>query len=339
MANSPSYNGQLDTIETILPEALDKIREAQTLSDWDALRVHYLGKKGLLTALLKQLGELPVAERPIVGNTLNAVKERIQSALQQRQQQLCADKVAQRLAQASPDIGLPGRGQCVGALNPISLCRRRIEDFFTKFGFDIIEGPEIENDFYNFSALNIPERHPARAMHDTFYLNNQLLLRTHTSPVQIHTLETRQPPLRMIAPGRVFRCDSDATHSPMFHQVEALVVDRQTSFADLKGIVQSFLDYFFDDDHLKIRFRPSYFPFTEPSAEVDVCNKNGEWLEVMGCGMLHPNVFKLIDYPIGKWRGYAFGMGIERLAMLRYGVDDLRLFFNNDIHFLEQFGG
>lgn len=328
----------MKTIDTIVPEALEKIATATQVDELEQLRVHYLGKHGVITEQLKQLGSLPPQERPSAGNVLNQSKLTIQSALRDKkdalEQQACQSRLDQNILE---DVSLPGRGGCAGSVNPITLCRWRIEDFFVQYGFSVEEGPEIEDDFYNFSALNIPEHHPARAMHDTFYLENGLLLRTHTSSVQIHALQKYELPMRIIAPGRVYRCDSDITHSPMFHQVEGLLVDKHTSFADLKGMVEAFLDYFFDDKHLKVRFRPSYFPFTEPSAEVDIQDKNGNWLEVMGCGMVHPNVLKAVNRSPQTWRGYAFGLGIERLAMLLCQVDDLRLFFNNDVRFLEQF--
>ncbi|MGU9977401.1 MAG: phenylalanine--tRNA ligase subunit alpha [Candidatus Oxydemutatoraceae bacterium WSBS_2016_MAG_OTU14] len=328
----------MSVITSIVPSALEQITAASEGDEIERLRVHYLGKNGTITELLKQIGTLPTDQRRSAGEELNKAKLSIQEALKVRKDALQTERYEARLKEGDlPDITLPGRGEACGAINPITLCRWRIEDFFVQCGFTVVEGNEIENDFYNFSALNIPEDHPARAMHDTFYLRNGSLLRTHTSSVQIHVMQQQEPPLRIIAPGRVYRCDSDMTHSPMFHQVEGLLVEERTSFADLKGMVEAFLDYFFENEQLKIRFRPSYFPFTEPSAEVDILDKNGNWLEVMGCGMVHPNVLKAVAYPENRWRGYAFGVGIERLAMLLYGIDDLRLFFNNDIRFLEQF--
>ena len=265
------------------------------------------------------------------------MKSRVEAAFAQREKDLGTAAADRRLAQENLDVSLSGRGRRAGALHPITLCLRKIEDFFGRLGFDTVEGPDIEDDFHNFEALNIPELHPARAMHDTFYLENGMLLRTHTSPVQIRTMRTRCPPMRIIAPGRVYRCDSDMTHSPMFHQVEGLVVEESVSFSDLKGVVEAFLRDFFDDETLQTRFRPSYFPFTEPSAEVDIRHANSKWLEVMGCGIVHPRVFEAVDYEAERWSGYAFGLGVERLAMLLYEIDDLRLFFENDVRFIDQF--
>ncbi len=314
----------------------------------DAVRVGYLGKKGELTALLKNLGQLPAAERPAAGQAINQAKNRVQELIEARKSTLADALIASRLQTEKVDISLPGRGRGGGGLHPVTLTINRIDKMFGKLGFDVAEGPEVEDDFHNFEALNIPEQHPARAMHDTFYFDDGMLLRTHTSPVQIRVMENQEPPLRLIAPGRVYRCDSDLTHTPMFHQVEGLLVDVDVSFSVLKGTLEEFLKMFFEQDDLKTRFRPSYFPFTEPSMEVDiscvmcagrgcrVCSHTG-WLEVLGCGMVHPELFRHTGVDSEKYTGYAFGMGVERLAMLRYGVNDLRLFFDNDLRFLQQF--
>jgi phenylalanyl-tRNA synthetase alpha chain len=293
------------------------------------------------------LGKLSPEERPAAGQVINQAKEKVQQSLEARKNTLKDAQLNARLESEKVDVTLPGRGQHSGGLHPVTQTLQRIEALFTQLGFSVAEGPEIEDDFHNFESLNIPETHPARAMHDTFYFDAHTLLRTHTSPVQVRTMEQQQPPLRVIAPGRVYRCDSDLTHTPMFHQVEGLMVDEAVSFADLKGILDDFLRNFFERD-LEVRFRPSYFPFTEPSAEADiqcvmcggagcrVCSHTG-WLEVLGCGMVHPEVFRHVGIDSEKYTGFAFGMGVERLAMLRYGVNDLRLFFENDLRFLQQF--
>jgi phenylalanyl-tRNA synthetase alpha chain len=311
------------------------------------VRVRYLGKSGELTALLKQLGTLPPEERPAAGQEINQAKVAVQVAIDQRKVVLEEASLTARLAAERIDVSLPGRGRRPGGLHPVTRAMRRIERLFANAGFAVAEGPEVEDAYHNFEALNIPEHHPARAMHDTFYFDAELLLRTHTSPVQIRVMEEQSPPLKIIAPGRVYRCDSDLTHTPMFHQVEGLLVDEQVSFADLKGVLYDFLRNFFERD-LALRFRPSYFPFTEPSAEVDiqcvicggsgcrVCKQTG-WLEVLGCGMVYPEVFRHVGIDPGRYLGYAFGMGVERLAMLRYGIDDIRLNFENDLRYLRQF--
>ena len=329
-------------------QALQEIKASADPAALDAVRVRYLGKKGLLTEQLKQLGKLPAAERPVAGQEINRVKQVVQAGIDARNTALQADKLSAQLAGETIDVTLSGRGQHLGGLHPVTITMRRIEALFRPLGFSVAEGPEIEDDEHNFSALNIPDHHPARAMHDTFYFDAHTLLRTHTSPVQVRVMETSKPPLRVIAPGRVYRCDSDLTHTPMFHQVEGLLVDENVSFANLKGLLDEFLRAFFERDDLAVRFRPSYFPFTEPSAEVDiqcvmcsgegcrVCSHTG-WLEVLGCGMVHPNVFGNVGIDNEKYTGFAFGMGVERLAMLRYGVNDLRLFFENDLAFLGQF--
>ena len=341
---------EMEDLETLTSEALAAVEAAASLSELDRVRVQYLGKKGALSQLLKGLGQLSAEERPAAGARINEAKERVQAALDARRDVLEQAALEEQLAEERIDVTLPGRGEQPGSLHPVTRTLRRIEDFFGGLGYEVAEGPEVETDYYNFEALNIPAHHPARAMHDTFYFDDGRLLRTHTSPVQVREMEKGEPPFRMIAPGRVYRCDSDVTHTPMFHQVEGLLVDRDISFADLRGTVEAFLQGFFEVDNLAVRFRPSYFPFTEPSAEVDigcvicggdgcrVCGQSG-WLEVMGCGMVHPRV---LDYGGVRDRGYtgfAFGMGVERLAMLRYGVNDLRLFFENDVRFLAQFGG
>jgi phenylalanyl-tRNA synthetase alpha chain len=319
------------------------IAEAQTdfnaCSDMPALenaKAKYLGKTGALTEALKGLGKLSNEERPAAGAAINVVKQGVEAALTARREAILNAAQVAQLANESIDVTLPARAQSQGGLHPVTLTLQRIEALFHSIGFDVATGPEIETDFYNFTALNIPENHPARAMHDTFYVDEQNVLRTHTSPVQIHYMENKEPPLKIIAPGRVYRVDSDATHSPMFHQVEGLWVDENISFANLKGVVQDFLQKFFERDDLTVRFRPSFFPFTEPSAEMDM-SWNGGWLEIGGCGMVHPEVFKHVNIDSEKYRGFAFGLGVERLAMLRYGVNDLRHFFNNDLRFLSQF--
>jgi len=286
--------------------------------------------------LLKGLGKLSAEQRPAAGARINQVKQGIEAALQQRREAMQQNKLAHQLAAESLDVTLPGRGMGTGGLHPVTRTLERIEQLFHSLGFATASGPEIERDFYNFTALNIPENHPARAMHDTFYIDPQHVLRTHTSPVQVRYMESHQPPLKIISSGRVYRVDSDATHSPMFHQVEGLWVDEEISFANLKGVVQDFLQRFFERDDLQVRFRPSFFPFTEPSAEMDM-SWNGGWLEIGGCGMVHPNVLKHVNIDSEKYLGFAFGLGVERLAMLRYGVNDLRLFFESDLRFLKQF--
>ena len=334
-------------LEEIANRAQALIASTSELSDLEALRVEYLGKKGALTSLLKGLGALSAEERPAAGAKINEVKQALQAQLDTRKGELEASALNERLTRETIDVTLPGRGEESGGLHPVTRTMERIESIFSSVGYKVEVGPEIEDDYHNFEALNIPSHHPARAMHDTFYIDSSTVLRTHTSPVQVRTMETQKPPIRVICPGRVYRCDSDLTHTPMFHQVEGLVVDKDISFADLKGVVDQFLKAFFEAD-LPVRFRPSYFPFTEPSAEVDiqctncggegcrVCSQTG-WLEVMGCGMVHPNVFASCNVDTDTYTGFAFGMGVERLAMLRYGVNDLRLFFENDLRFLQQF--
>ena len=338
----------MENLKALTDEALAAVASATDLRALDDIRVRYLGKKGEISALLKTLGKLSAEERPQAGAVINEAKEQVQQAIEARKTALEGAELESKLAAEKIDVTLPGRGEPVGALHPVTRTRRRIEDFFLKLGYDVAEGPEVEDDFHNFEALNIPSHHPARAMHDTFYFGDGRLLRTHTSPVQVRVMEAGKPPFRIIAPGRVYRCDSDLTHTPMFHQVEGLLVDKDVTFADLRGTVAAFLQAFFEVDDLAVRFRPSYFPFTEPSAEVDigcthcggegcrVCGNSG-WLEVMGCGMVHPTVLQHGGVDASEYRGFAFGMGVERLAMLRYGVNDLRMFFENDVRFLGQF--
>lgn len=335
-------------INIIITKAQKAIAKANDLKDLDDARVLYLGKKGELTALLKGVSKLPKEDRPVMGDTINQAKVEIQKLIESRKDELEEIALEKRILEEKIDVTLPGRNVEKGGLHPITQTLNHIENIFTKGGFEVELGPEIEDDFHNFSALNIPEHHPARAMHDTFYFSANAVLRTHTSPVQIRTLERQKPPVRIIAPGRVYRCDSDVSHTPMFHQVEGLIVDKEATLAQLKGLLIDFLRSYFEKDDLQVRFRPSYFPFTEPSAEADiecvicggegcrVCKKTG-WLEVLGCGVVHPNVLKAVDIDPEEFSGLAFGMGVERLAMLRYGVNDLRLFFENDVRFLNQF--
>ena len=334
-------------LEQLRTEAESAVANALNLSALDEIRVRYLGRQGELTGHLKALGRLPADQRPEAGKAINTVKQVLQVALEARKDELESVDLNRRLATERIDVTLPGRGQARGGLHPVTRTVERIESFFGQLGFDVVEGPEIEDDYHNFEALNIPPHHPARAMHDTFYFDDGLLLRTHTSPVQIRVMQSQEPPLRMIAPGRVYRCDSDVTHTPMFQQIEGLVIDENVSLANLKGTLVDFCRSIFEAD-LEVRFRPSYFPFTEPSAEVDiqcvicggkgcrVCGNSG-WLEILGCGMVHPKVFDYCGIDNERYTGFAFGMGAERITMLRYGVDDLRLFMDNDLRFLQQF--
>ncbi len=326
----------MDNLQNLISQSLDDFNACADMPALENAKAKYLGKTGALTDALKGLGKLSNEERPAAGAAINVVKQAVEAALNARREAILNAEQAKQLAAESLDVTLPARTQSQGGLHPVTLTLRRIEELFHSIGFDVATGPEIETDFYNFTALNIPENHPARAMHDTFYVDESNVLRTHTSPVQIHYMENKEPPLKIIAPGRVYRVDSDATHSPMFHQVEGLWVDENISFANLKGVVQDFLQKFFERDDLTVRFRPSFFPFTEPSAEMDM-SWNGGWLEIGGCGMVHPEVFKHVNIDSEKYRGFAFGLGVERLAMLRYGVNDLRHFFNNDLRFLSQF--
>lgn len=336
-------------LDELQQSAFKAIEAASDLAALESVRVHYLGKKGELTQLLKSLSNLSADERPAVGEAINKAKQSLMEAIKNRRALLNEELLKERLREEYVDVTLPGRRpQIMGALHPLTHTINRISELFAQAGFDVAEGPEIEDDYHNFTALNIPEHHPARAMQDTFYFPDGRLLRTQTSPVQIRTMEQQKPPIRIIAPGRVYRCDSDITHSPMFHQVEGLAVDEGITFADLKGVLADFLRAFFECDDLTTRFRPSYFPFTEPSAEVDVecvhchgkgcrvCSQSG-WLEVLGSGMVHPHVLEGVGVDPERFTGYAFGMGVERLAMLKYGVPDLRMFFENDLRFLSQF--
>lgn len=331
----------MDNLEDLVTQAQETIGNVSDEASLEKLRVEFLGKKGLVTEKLKALGKLDPAKRPAEGARINKAKMRVQALIDDARVRVAEAGEASKLASESVDVTLPGRKVGSGTFHPVTRTMQRIEDFFISCGYSVEEGPEIEDEYYNFEALNIPAHHPARAMHDTFYIDQKTLLRTHTSPVQIRVMEQRKPPFRMICPGRVYRCDSDLTHTPMFHQVEGLLVDRQVSFADLKSTVIRFLQLFFEQD-LEVRFRPSYFPFTEPSAEVDIewgRNEDGsaKWLEVMGCGMVHPKVFSGAGVDPEVYSGFAFGLGVERMAMLRYGVADLRMFFENDMRFLGQF--
>ena len=328
-------------------DAMAAIAHAEDIPTLETIRVDYLGKKGRLTDILKTLAHLSAQEKPRVGQLVNLAKRDIAEQIEQKMLELNERLLLQKLANEHIDVSLPGRNNQSGSLHPVTQVRQRVNDYFSRLGFDIVDGPEIETEFYNFEALNIPGHHPARAMHDTFYFGDGRLLRTHTSPVQIRTMEKRTPPLRLIAPGRVYRCDSDVTHTPMFHQVEGLLIDKQATMSGLKGLLQDFFASFFGRE-LAIRFRPSYFPFTEPSAEVDIectqcagkgcrsCKYTG-WLEVLGCGMVHPHVLNAVNISPDEYQGWAFGMGLDRLAMLYYGIDDLRMMFENDITFLKQF--
>ena len=333
----------MENLEALTQQALAAVGAAQDVAALDQVRVQFLGKKGEITSLMKNLGSVAPEDRPKMGAVINAAKDQVEDAISARKQLLETAALDARLAAETIDITLPGRGLQEGSLHPVTRTLERIEAHFAGAGYDVAEGPEVEDDFHNFEALNSPSHHPARAMHDTFYFDATTLLRTHTSPVQVRTMEAQQPPIRIICPGRVYRCDYDQTHSPMFHQVEGLLVDKNISFADLKGTIQEFLSVFFERD-LTIRLRPSYFPFTEPSAEIDIEwvietpeGTKRRWLEVGGCGMVHPEVFRHVGIDPEQYSGFAFGMGVERLAMLRYGVNDLRLFFENDLRFLQQF--
>jgi phenylalanyl-tRNA synthetase alpha chain len=337
----------MQDLTSLVSEALGEVAASPDLGALDEARVRWLGKKGTLTEQLKSLGGLPAAERPAAGQRINEAKEQVQAAVESRREALAQAEVERELAAGRVDVTLPGRGERRGGLHPVTLARLRMEEIFRRAGFEVATGPEIEDDFHNFEALNFPPNHPARAMHDTFYLPDGRLLRTHTSPVQIRAMLSQGAPIAIVAPGRVYRSDSDMTHTPMFHQVEGLKVDENISFANMKAALHGFLQSFFERD-LAMRLRPSYFPFTEPSAEVDMscvfcegrgcrtCKHTG-WLEIAGCGMVHPNVLMASNIDAERYTGYAWGMGIDRLAMLRYGVSDLRLFFENDLRFLEQY--
>jgi len=340
----------MQNLEQILSDAQRDFAACASIADLEQVKAKFLGKSGALTELLKGLGKLSAEERPAAGAAINVVKQGVEQALNARREAILDAEQAQKLASETLDITLPGRGRQQGGLHPVTRTLARIEQLFHSIGFEVAEGPEIETDFYNFTALNIPDDHPARAMHDTFYVDEQHVLRTHTSPIQVRYMQAHvarhnrletMPDVRIIAPGRVYRVDSDATHSPMFHQVEGLWIGEAVSFADLKGVIADFLKNFFETDDMQVRFRPSFFPFTEPSAEIDLAftsgPRQGKWLEVAGCGMVHPNVLGHVGIDSEKYIGFAFGFGVERLAMLRYGVNDLRLFFENDLRFLKQF--
>lgn len=338
----------MNNLEEIITEASNLMNSTEDAIELENVKARYLGKSGVLTDLLKGLGKLPAEQRPMMGSLINEAKNRLETTLKLRREAIQAKELEAKLTEEALDVTLPGRGTSFGSLHPVTQTLLRIETLFHSIGFDVASGPEIETDFYNFTALNIPENHPARAMHDTFYIDKSNLLRTHTSPVQIHYMQNNTPPIKVIAPGRVYRCDSDVTHTPMFHQVEGLWIDESANFSSLKGVLADFMAHFFEQEDLAVRFRPSFFPFTEPSAEMDIgcvmCNGKGcrvcshtGWLEVLGCGMVHPNVLKHVGIDSERYIGFAFGMGVERLTMLRYGVNDLRLFFENDLRFLKQF--
>ncbi|MBM3342863.1 MAG: phenylalanine--tRNA ligase subunit alpha [Betaproteobacteria bacterium] len=327
----------MQDIDAVVDDALTLFAGINDADELERVKARYLGKSGAINELAKGLGKLPPAERPAMGSRINAAKSKLEEALKDQRERIQAAKLEQKLKSEALDVTLPGRGSGLGGLHPVSRTLERAEQIFHSLGFEVADGPEIETDFYNFTALNQPENHPARSMHDTFYLeNSKLLLRTHTSPIQVRYMQTHQPPIRIIAPGRVYRVDSDATHSPMFHQAEGLWIDTHISFANLKGVVTEFFKLFFERNDLQVRFRPSFFPFTEPSAEIDMSFGEG-WLEVGGCGMVHPNVLRNVNIDSQQYQGFAFGMGLDRLTMLRYGVNDLRLFFENDLRFLRQF--
>lgn len=337
-----------DDLQQIIEKAAQSIAGVERAYDLEQLRSALLGKKSALNEYLKKLGQLPAAEKPKLGQAINQAKQKIEALLKAQSELLVNQEIDAQLKREKVDITLVGRGQTLGSCHPVTRTRQRIEDFFREVGFTVEQGPEIEDDYHNFEALNIPSNHPARALHDTFYFSDGLLLRTHTSTVQIRAMQDAKPPIKMIAPGRVYRCDSDITHTPMFHQVEGLLIDESANFSELKGLLSQFLQQFFEKEDLLIRFRAAYFPFTEPSAEVDiqcvmcsgagcrVCSQTG-WLEILGCGMVHPNVLEKAGLAPDKYQGYAFGMGIDRLALLRYRIPDLRLMFENDCRFLEQF--
>jgi phenylalanyl-tRNA synthetase alpha chain len=328
----------MNDLDRIVDNALADFQACVDPAALENAKAKYLGKAGALTAQLKSLGKLPAAERATIGARINAAKVKLEEALVARRQSIADLKLVAQLSAEALDVSLPGRGVGVGGLHPLTRTLERVETLFRSLGFDVADGPEIEDDFHNFTALNTPENHPARSMHDTFYVEGGLVLRTHTSPIQVRYMETHAPPIRIIAPGRVYRVDSDATHSPMFHQVEGLWIGDDVSFADLKAVFSEFLRNFFERDDVTLRFRPSFFPFTEPSAEIDMRFGDGGWLEIAGAGQVHPNVLGAVNIDPERWQGFAFGIGPDRLAMLRYGVDDLRLFYENDLRFLSQFG-
>ena len=325
-----------DSLSDLSSKSIQEISECSNLKELELLRVKYLGKKGAITKQLKALGKLTPSERPKAGQKINILKEKVQSPIDARKIVLADASIQEKIESSSIDVTLSGRKNNRGNIHPISSILYEIESIFHNSGFRVEDGPEIEDEYHNFTALNIPENHPARAMHDTFYFNAQYLLRTHTSPIQIRSMEQYGVPIRVIAPGKVYRRDSDITHTPMFHQIEGLVIDKDINFTHLKGILHDFINTFFEDE-MKVRFRPSYFPFTEPSAEVDLLSKDNQWLEILGCGMVHPKVLTNLGIDNEIFNGYAFGMGVERLAMLKYGINDIRLFYENDLNFLNQF--
>ncbi|MGA0448549.1 MAG: phenylalanine--tRNA ligase subunit alpha [Methylophilaceae bacterium] len=326
----------MDQLNQLIDQAKKDFASCSKLAELDHIKSKFLGKSGPITEAMKSLASLSPEEKPKKGAEINQVKKQIESLLETRKEEISNLELNEKLETEKIDVTLPSRPKMKGSLHPVMNTIDEISTIFHGIGFDVADGPEIEDDFHNFTALNIPESHPARAMHDTFYVNKEYVLRTHTSPVQIRYMENNTPPIQIISPGRVYRVDSDATHSPMFHQVEGLVINEDVNFANLKGVVQSFLQSFFEDENLTIRFRPSYFPFTEPSAEIDMSWNDG-WLEIGGCGMVHPNVLKHVNIDPEMYQGFAFGLGVERLTMLKYGINDLRHFFNHDLRFLEQF--
>ena len=325
-----------DRLSDVSKQALKDIRNTSTLEELDSVRVQYLGKKGSISTQLKKLSDLDPSDRPRIGKEVNKLKKLVEQEIANKKYSLNDEKIKSNIEDSSLDVTMPGRRTIIGNKHPVSSTLNEIEKIFLNAGFLVEDGPEIEDEYHNFTALNIPENHPARAMHDTFYFNAQYLLRTHTSPIQIRSMEKYGVPIRVIAPGKVYRRDSDITHTPMFHQIEGLVIDKDINFTHLKGILHDFINTFFEDD-MKLRFRPSYFPFTEPSAEVDLLSKDNQWLEILGCGMVHPKVLTNLGIDNEIFNGYAFGMGVERLAMLKYGINDIRLFYENDLNFLNQF--
>ena len=325
-----------DRLSDLSKQALEDIRNTSTLEALDSVRVQYLGKKGSVSTQLKKLSDLDPSDRPRIGKEVNKLKKLVEHEIANKKNSLNDEKIKSNIEDSSLDVTMPGRRTVIGNKHPVSSTLNEIEKIFLNAGFLVEDGPEIEDEYHNFTALNIPENHPARDMHDTFYFNAQYLLRTHTSPIQIRSMEKYGVPIRVIAPGKVYRRDSDITHTPMFHQIEGLVIDKDINFTHLKGILHDFINTFFEDD-MKLRFRPSYFPFTEPSAEVDLLSKDNQWLEILGCGMVHPKVLTNLGIDNEIFNGYAFGMGVERLAMLKYGINDIRLFYENDLNFLNQF--
>lgn len=329
----------MDNLNLVLTEVLDALHQTLSIQELEQLKSKYIGKSGVITAFMQELKNLPVEEKKEFGAKVNQIKVRFETALNNQKEIILANEIKEKLASETIDVTLAGRSAKSGSLHPVSIALTRMLNIFAGLGFDIADGPEIESDYYNFMALNMPENHPARAMQDTFYTKNSKVLRTHTSPIQVRYAENKTPPIKVIAPGRVYRVDMDATHSPMFHQLEGLWIDKGISLANLKGVIIQFLKLFFAKEDLQIRFRASFFPFTEPSAEVDILSANGKWLEVLGCGMVHPQVLKNMNIDTGVYRGFAFGIGIDRFTMLKYGINDLRLMFENDLDFLTQFKG